>query len=181
VTKKLPPLPPLPEFTLEQKLWFRLGTLETLYVDTKNPFFVWVAWEIISKHKFEIPEWVLEYFDQCATNLLAVADTDAPKDANAVTRAIGFKCEKGAGSFQDASLILKELTLGGSAGKRVSGGEYETYVYEYLSKELKEQLQHDPKERLGVSSSSIRLAYKKLQDDFIKDMEKARQNKKNKT
>ena len=113
-------LPPLPNFTPEQKAWLRLGTLECGYEDTKNPLFAWAAWQLCRENNIQIPDDILEYFDRCATSLLALTEQDAQKDANAVTAALELNCAKGKRSsftyyenfFREdlqAALVLNEI------------------------------------------------------------------------
>jgi hypothetical protein len=40
------------------------------YRKTKNPLFLWQAYQICRKEKFAIPGWIYKYFDDCAGKIL---------------------------------------------------------------------------------------------------------------
>lgn len=180
MTKTPPQLPPPPKLTRLQLAESNLEGLAYRYEESNNPVFVWMAWDIVTKYNMEIPKWVLAYFDHSATSLLALMHPDAQKDANAVTKAFGFNAGKGErSSFTEAELTFKEEILTMAVGKRISGGEYETYAFEYLAKDFTEGLGDNAKEKVAVSASTVRRAYKKSVEDLQKEIDSSKQGIKN--
>jgi len=58
--------------------------IRKLYMHDSNPLFVWLAYDICRKNDMPLPEWVLEYLDASAGNLLSKAnDKVIPVENNA--------------------------------------------------------------------------------------------------
>jgi hypothetical protein len=152
VTNNPPPLPPLPELTPEQVRDSYLERLAYHHEESGNPTFVWAAWNIVSKANMEIPKWILEYFDCCATSLLALAETDSPKDANAVTKTFGFICEQGRRPLEEAVIAIRDDVLGMAVSKKMFEGEQKKYAEENAADNFK------------TSPSTMNRAYKRLEE-----------------
>ncbi|MGD8993030.1 MAG: hypothetical protein PVI00_16350 [Desulfobacterales bacterium] len=53
--------------------------IDTIFVNfqiTKNPLFVWEAFKLCREHGKEVPDWVYEYFENVASNLLSLSERE---------------------------------------------------------------------------------------------------------
>ena len=58
-------------------LWeMELGTIFDNYQNTKNPLFVWVAFKSCRDNGQVIPDWVFEYFENVASNLISLSERE---------------------------------------------------------------------------------------------------------
>lgn len=55
----------------EYELQCGLDSLHSIYLETSNPLAAWDAYQLARKKKVPVPEWVMEYLDRSACNLLA--------------------------------------------------------------------------------------------------------------
>ncbi len=68
-----------------------LEGLEASFAKTKNPIFVFGAWEVCRRHETRLPEWAAAEFDRMAKELKSLAYRPRSRDvAAAAGRAIGF-------------------------------------------------------------------------------------------
>ncbi len=76
-------------------LWeMELDTILINYQESDNPLFVWEAFKYCRDNGKEIPDWVYEYFENVASNLLSLSKRDRMSDKRAsaeVHEALGMK------------------------------------------------------------------------------------------
>jgi hypothetical protein len=89
-----------------QRVHDNLGKYEALFLEEKNPVFVWEAVGWCHQEGLDFPDWVREYLGGCAKRLME--NTNALKIRDVLPRVFGFKNEKKPGRQQRALLEMFE-------------------------------------------------------------------------
>lgn len=69
------------------------------YKETGNPLYVWLAFQQARKLNFAVPQWVLNYFDETADNLLEISGGLGDTTQAAIAEALGLKTDGGGSRF----------------------------------------------------------------------------------
>ena len=76
-------------------LWeMELDSLHINFQDSGNPLFIWGAFRLCREQGQEIPDWVFEYFENVASNLIALSEREEMSSDRAsaeVYEALGMK------------------------------------------------------------------------------------------
>lgn len=72
---------------------------ERRYKKLKNPLYAWLAYQQARKHDLAVPEWVLEYLDESADNLLVISGELGDKTQAAIAEALNLKTVGGGSQF----------------------------------------------------------------------------------
>ena len=65
-------------------LWeMELDTILVNFQESKNPLFVWEAFKLCRDHGQKVPDWVFEYFDNVASNLISLSEREKMSDQRA--------------------------------------------------------------------------------------------------
>ncbi|MEW8440972.1 MAG: hypothetical protein AB2689_22730 [Candidatus Thiodiazotropha taylori] len=86
------------------------------YEKTNNPLYLWEKYTECRNVGAPIPEWILEYFDQCAKNLEILwqnaEDNISPKDpAKAIAKAFGMVSHGRGSVFTETSRRRQEIAV----------------------------------------------------------------------
>ena len=76
----------------------KLPMIGTVWKNTGNPFFVWVAIAWCAKLKCDLPDWVLDYLNGCATRMLSKEARQSNDFRKILPRVMGFPKKHGRGA-----------------------------------------------------------------------------------
>jgi hypothetical protein len=145
--------------TVIPEIWRRFicglsGKAETLYQTTKNPLHVWNAYRLHRLSNIEPPKWTLEYFDRAGEELWKLHE--------AAARGEKIKTEDIAKAFEFGRVdLFSKFTefpewqrIATDVFAKIRNGCQETYAIDDVAKAR------------GLSKSTVRLAWKRAQDNF---------------
>jgi hypothetical protein len=114
-----------PEFSdLNGVQLLRIAVYQQLYIETRNPLFIWAARETASQLDGDISkeirtkwlQWIDDYLNVCAASLLNHVANQPSESANAcIARALGFDPKPGPGqgtAFSEMSKTLRDEDRG---------------------------------------------------------------------
>ncbi|MCG7931502.1 MAG: hypothetical protein N0E44_15805 [Candidatus Thiodiazotropha lotti] len=117
------------------------------YKKTGNPLYAWHTYNMFSSAELPIPEWVLEYLDQCTKNLLNLWDNPPKESAKSIANALNMVSPGRGSVFTDTS--RRDLDIA-------------SHIAESLNKDpdLKpDQLYDSTAKYFGVSRSTVQRAW----------------------
>jgi hypothetical protein len=126
------------------------GLLELAYLESGNPLQVWATYRLYRLAAEQPPEWVLQYFDRAAANLMAVPK-QVKNPSTAIAEAMEMKVTGKSGrgtAFSDN--IGGRMDYAFDTWSLVLDGTKETYAIETTAN------------KFGVSPSTVRSAYHRL-------------------
>jgi hypothetical protein len=146
-------------------LWFLLATAhrksevaKKLYDISDNPLHVWSAYRLHRAARYDLPAWILEYFDRVASKLFELekaikrGEKIEPATAAAAALEIG---QSGRGNFfKNFGEYPGWAGIAANVYERIKQGDKETYAIEVVAGES------------GKSKSTVRRAWKKATDSF---------------
>ncbi len=96
-------------------LWeMELDTILINFQESENPLFVWEAFKTCRDHGQEIPDWVFEYFENVASNLVSLSEREKMYDERAsaeVYEALGMKKFSSRDIFERFSLYKRNQNI----------------------------------------------------------------------
>lgn len=124
-----------------------------------NPLFAWDAYILCRRKKLPIPEWVLEYFDNTASNLIMLDSETRPND---LLRALGL-VKPGAGTaVSKRQRVLKNWMIATHVANELNKGMPLDSAYISVTEELRgSKIFNNP------SYSTVRRAFVQHIDEFL--------------
>ena len=96
-------------------LWeMELDSLHINFQESDNPLFVWEAFETCRDRGQEIPDWVFEYFENVASNLVSLSEREEMSDERASTevyKALGMRKFSSRDIFERFSLYKRNQNI----------------------------------------------------------------------
>ncbi|MCG8097264.1 MAG: hypothetical protein JAZ17_27190 [Candidatus Thiodiazotropha endolucinida] len=75
---------------LEKSLVKLIAEQYEVYRKTNNPLYIWQAYSMCREVDLPIPDWILEYLDQCSINLMNHWDNPPKESANAIAKSLNM-------------------------------------------------------------------------------------------
>ena len=125
------------------------------YRETQNPLFAWSAFSKLRATREDIPNWILDYFAECAAEIDGIRKASPQKVDAAVSKALGFTSPGRGTAFSDFEQFWRDLTIALKVHKHVLTGLAPDYACDFVQDET------------GNARSMVWRAYNKFKDIFI--------------
>ena len=134
---------------------FWAGACHISYRETQNPLFAWSAFSKLRATREDIPNWILDYFAECAAEIDGIRKASPQKVDAAVSKALGFTSPGRGTAFSDFEQFWRVLTIAQRVHKLVLEGTDPDYAYYFVEGAT------------GNTKSTVWRAYNKFKDIFI--------------
>jgi len=144
---------PFRDFKFERDLidYTTVRYLKYLYHTHKNPIYAWEAYATCRKWEIEIPDWILQYLDDCAENLSTIDQPDQASDE--VYRAIKFSSKTQRSPFKRRENVKLTVDIGIRSGELREKGKKPTEIDKELAKEFCLEIKTVRKRRLDYEKT----------------------------